>query len=133
MRLPNNYDVIYALYRLAIYTFNNFEVPKSHYDYITNHIKGIQIGKNQSETVNSILEHWKKVDDIFGIELELRAIEVVYSYGNFPVTNEAYIITLIDEIRKGINRKEPMEYKHYGLTPPDVYNELIKRIPGLKN
>ena len=134
LRLPNDYDVLDSVYRLALYTFNNFPVPTSHIKYIDSHFKQIKSNQRREEIINSIIEQWRMTDDIFGIDLKLRAIEVVYSWGNFSVSEEQYhnIISMIDEVGKGIIRKDPMEYKHYGLTPPDVYDELKKRIPGLK-
>jgi hypothetical protein len=118
--LPQDESILAQFYKLAIYCFTNFPIPESHQNYIDKHLEVdfIQKGgkpyffsrKNATQIVSTtemtsqLISKWQNTKENFSLELELRAVEVLFTWGHFVVTPQQFdlVMSLINSLGRSI-------------------------------
>lgn len=105
-KLPGDQAALDAFYNLAIYVANNFPFPKSHFDYLNQHLQ-VDCTQEKQEIINQLIGNRLNVKGAFALELLLRGIEVAFRFGDFMVKREqeAYLEELLNQLEVSFELK----------------------------
>ncbi|MFI0425320.1 MAG: hypothetical protein ACH34V_00040 [Flavobacterium sp.] len=78
--LPKDSKILNAFEDLCVNVLENYIIPNSHLDY-TYESFGIEKNLTQKEMLEKIKLNHKKLENFFSIELQLRAIECIFNWG----------------------------------------------------
>lgn len=125
--LPRDQNILAEFYKLAIYCFATFPIPESHLEYIDRHLvvdftdsskskpsffskKNAVQDVPKPEMTRQLIIKWQETRELFSLELPLRAVEVLFTWGHFDLSEEQIkiVYSLIESLRNSIedNKKK---------------------------
>lgn len=90
LRLPEDQHILKAFENLSVFAISNYPIPKSHADYINKNLK-TDAGRSNKKMIESLKSKHENINEYFDIEIPLRGIESIFSWGKPDIELHDYI------------------------------------------